>query len=242
VLLTVADLDVIEAEVEVDETEAIVAKAGQEAELEVDAHVDWVFRGVITEVGHNPVTRQTGAEREGTSYLVKISVQDLIPGVRPGLTCSARIRVDERKDVLTVPIQALELRKPRTESSWRRDLDRPGRELESVAVAVEPPPPEDPAATDGGGASEDVEDDRLAGSSATRREDDEGKVQGVFYVAADDTVWFREVELGITGEKDFELLAGLEEGAEIVVGPFKTLHELEEGKRIKRAQKDAKAQ
>ena len=117
VLLTVADLNVIEAEVEVDETEAIEAKAGQPAELDIDAHRNWVFHGVVTEVGHNPVTKATGGEREGTSYLVKIAVEDEIPGVRPGLTCSARIQTDERRGALAVPIQALILSKPQAEGA-----------------------------------------------------------------------------------------------------------------------------
>jgi HlyD family secretion protein len=242
VLLTISDLDVIEAEVEVDETEAVEAKVGQPAELEVDAHPEWVFKGVVTEVGHNPVTRQTGAEREGTSYLVKIAVQDKIPGVRPGLTCSARIRTDERKAVLSVPIQALTMRKPMTEGAWQRVTER-AESGPSVALAAEPPPPPptstpsatDPATPASGATPHDAQ--HLSGSNATRHKDEEGKVEGLFYVR-DGKAWFKPVARGITGERDFELLAGAVEGEEIVIGPSKTLRELKEGAKVRAKTKE----
>jgi HlyD family secretion protein len=239
VLLTVADLEVIEAEVEVDESMAVEARPAQEAELEIDAHRDWVFHGVVTEVGHTPVTRQTGGEREGTSYLVKILVKDRIPEVRPGLTCSARICTDARTSVLCVPIQAMALRKPASESLWRRDTGGGGP---SQAMAAEPPAATSPP--QGEAAPADAAPDRLAGSNATRRKDDEGKVEGVFYVK-EGKAWFQPVKRGITGEKDFELVdsGGLEEGAEIVVGPYKALHTLKSGDPIRPAQpKDGETQ
>lgn len=231
VLLSVADLEVIEAEVEVDETEAIMAKPGQLAELEVDAHPDWIFRGVVTEVGHSPVTQETGGEREGTSYLVKIAVQDKIPDVRPGLTCSAKIYTDERKSVLAVPIQALTMRKPDEQPAGAKGGEAEGGSP-AVAQAAEhqtsaAQPPQTFA------SPRDAE--RLTGSNATRRKNEEGKVEGVLCVR-DGKVWFEPVTIGITGEKDFELLAGLEEGTEIVVGPFKALRELKEGAKVRPAQ------
>ncbi len=228
VLLTVADLTVIEAEVEVDETEAIQAKVGQSAELEIDAHRQWVFHGAVTEVGHNPVTRATGGEREGTSYLVKIVVDDLIPGVRPGLTCSARIQTDGRDAALALPIQALTLRKP---GGGDAASEQPEGASEAVARTAEPG---DAPAEPQGGAT-------LAGSRASRRKNEEGKVEGVF-VVRDGKASFTPVTIGITGEKEFELLSGLAEGDEIVVGPFKALRELKEGAKVRAApKKDAGA-
>lgn len=233
VLLTVADLDVIEALVEVDESQAVQAKPGESAELEVDAHADWVFKGIVTEVGHTPVTKQTGGEREGTSYMVKILVQDKIPGVRPGLTCSARIRTDERRNVISVPIQALTLRKPMSESLWKSPRTEDGP---STALAAEPPPA--PAAPEKSEKKGESSPERLTGSNATRRQDDEGKVEGLLYVK-DGRAWFQPVKLGITGEKDFELVnsGGLDEGAEIIVGPYKALRTLKDGDRVRQAEK-----
>jgi len=237
VLLTVADLDVIEALVEVDESQAVQAKPGESSELEVDAHADWVFKGVVTEVGHTPVTKQTGGEREGTSYMVKILVQDRIPGVRPGLTCSAKIRTDARMNVVAVPIQALTLRKPMSESLWKKG---PAVEGPSTALAAEPPaaPEKKEGAEKGAKGGEPAAAERLAGSNATRRQDDEGKVEGLLYVK-DGRAWFQPVKLGITGEKDFELVnsGGLEEGAEIIVGPYKALRTLKDGDRVRQAEK-----
>lgn len=250
VLLTVADLDVIEAEVEVDESQAVKAKPGQTAELEIDAHADWVFQGNVTEVGHTPVTKLTGAEREGTSYLVKILVRDKIPGVRPGLTCSARICSDTRDHVLAVPIEAMAMRKPLSETTWRPDAKADAGA--TVALAAEPPaaPPDEStkatpkpapngtAKSADGAANAPAASDHLPGSDATRREDRDGKVEGVFYVK-DGKAWFQPVKLGITGEKDFELRdsGGLGEGVEIVVGPYSVLHKLKDGDRVKQLEK-----
>ncbi len=231
VLLTVADLEVIEAEVEVDETEAIMAKPGQLAELEIDAHPEWVFHGAVTEVGHNPVSRETGGEREGTSYLVKIAVQDKIPDVRPGLTCSAKVFTDERIAVLAVPIQALTLRKPTSAPAAAPEAEEGSRAALAKDTAFHNSPAREPEPQAG---PRDAQ--HLAGSNATRRKDEEGKVEGVLCVT-DGKVSFRPVTIGITGEKDFELLTGLEEGTEIVVGPFKALRELKEGDKVRPTKK-----
>src|SRR5262249_40920776 len=132
VLLSVADLNVIEAEVEVDETEAVLAQPGQTAEIEVDAHPGWLFRGRVSEVGHSPLRLQTGGEREGTAFKVKVSVLDPIGEVGPGLTCSAKIKTAERAAALALPIQALTLRKP--------DGGAPAKEKE---LAASPAPADD---------------------------------------------------------------------------------------------------
>jgi HlyD family secretion protein len=107
-----------------------------------------------------------------------------------------------------------------------------------VANAAEPPPEEAEGAAGAGGAvaAEPQSPARLEGSSATRKKEEEGKIEGVFTVR-DGVVSFAPVTIGITGEKDFELLSGLDEGAEIVVGPFKALRELEEGGKVRASKK-----
>jgi HlyD family secretion protein len=226
VLLSVADLRVIEAEVEVDETEAVRAAPGQPAELEVDAHPGWVFHGKVSEVGHSPLRLQTGGEREGTAFKVKISVLDTIREVRPGLTCSAKIRTDERTGALAVPIQALTLRKP-----------------DGAAPAKDSAP-----ATANSGT---IADDGLAAAASpsgtatpissgpVKKIDEKGKVEGVF-VVRDGVATFQRVTVGITGEKDFEVLTGLAAGDVIVTGPFKALRTLKSGDHVKPAKKKEK--
>ncbi len=223
VLLSVADLGVIEAEVEVDETEAVRAQPGQLADVEVDAHPGWVFHGRVSEVGHSPLRLQTGGEREGTAFKVKIAVVDRIAEVRPGLTCSAKIRTEERAKALAVPIQALTLRKP---------------------DGAETPKDADPAAAPAPAAATLADDGQPGGGSSAptvpggpvKKLNEKGKVEGVF-VAKDGVVSFRRVTVGITGEKDFEIVSGLSEGDVIVTGPFKALRTLKSGDKVKVAKK-----
>ncbi len=113
VLLTIADLSVIEAEVEVDETDIVDVRVGQKAEIKVDAYPDTSFQGVVTKVGHSPIVSAAGiAQQQATSFQVIIQLTDQIPNVRPGLSCKAEITTGYREKAVAVPIQALTVRRP----------------------------------------------------------------------------------------------------------------------------------
>jgi HlyD family secretion protein len=113
VLLTVADLSVIEAEVEVDETDIVNVKIDQEAAVKVDAYPDSSFKGKVTKVGHSPIlSSATGGQQQATSFEVIVQLTEEIPNVRPGLSCKAEITTGYREKAIAVPIQALTLRKP----------------------------------------------------------------------------------------------------------------------------------
>ena len=234
VLITIADLAVIEAEVEVDETEAVLARPGQSAEVEVDAHPGWVFHGRVAEVGHSPLRLQTGGEREGTAFKVKISVLDAIAEVRPGLTCSAKIKTADRPGSLALPIQALTLRKPDgTEAKTPAGAASDGDLVQAASPRHEPEV--------GGTAAADphVPENGNPAGGPIKKKDEKGKVEGVF-VVREGVATFQPVTVGITGEKDFEILSGLSKGDVIVTGPFKALRTLKTGDHVKAAAKREK--
>lgn len=243
VLLSIADLSVIEAEVEVDETEAVLAQPGQPADVEVDAHPGWVFHGRVAEVGHSPLRLQTGGEREGTAFKVKISVLDPISEVRPGLTCSAKIKTTDRSDVVAVPIQALTLRKPDGAPGQAAGASDglPAHDGDENLVQAASPQTEPPAerGTSAHGSPDSSAGDGAAAIGPIKKKDEKGKVEGVFLVK-EGVVTFRQVTIGITGEKDFEVLAGLSRGDVIVTGPFKALRTLKTGDRVKAQKKKEK--
>ena len=111
VLLTIADLTEIEAKVEVDETEVVFIRVGQEATITIDAYPDTSFAGTVTEVGNSAIRTQVGLGQSSVDFKVVIEVIDPIPNVRPGLSTSARIRVAHEQDVLSIPIQCLTVRR-----------------------------------------------------------------------------------------------------------------------------------
>jgi HlyD family secretion protein len=112
VLLTIADLSVMEVEVEVDETDVIGAGLGQESNIRVDAFPETVFKGKVTEIGSSALQRTTGSvsTQESKDFKVVITLENPSKKLKPGLSASADIIVAEKKQALAVPISALVLR------------------------------------------------------------------------------------------------------------------------------------
>ena len=93
VLLTVADMSVIEAEIEVDETDIPLVQLGQVAKVTIDAMDDRSFRGRVTEIGNSPIQAtgaQPGTQRTATNFKVVVTLDDQIRDVRPGFTARPR--------------------------------------------------------------------------------------------------------------------------------------------------------
>ncbi|HYM61648.1 MAG TPA: efflux RND transporter periplasmic adaptor subunit [Thermoanaerobaculia bacterium] len=112
VLMTIADMSVVEAVMEVDETDIPSVRAGQHATVRIDAYPNKTYSGLVTEVGSSPVKRNgvpaTGAE--AINFEVKIQIENPPPGVRPGFSASADIVTGTRSKALAIPIQALVVR------------------------------------------------------------------------------------------------------------------------------------
>jgi len=118
VLMTIADMSVITAEVKVDETDIVNVKIGQEAKIKVDALGDRQLLGHVSEVGNSALTRtsgtatttQTGASQEAKDFKVVVTLDNPPPELRPGLSATATIVTATRQVILTVPIQSLTIR------------------------------------------------------------------------------------------------------------------------------------
>jgi HlyD family secretion protein len=108
VLMTLADMSVIQAEVEVDETNVPNVQIGQKAKITIDALPDRSFHGHVAEIGNSPIQAAGGgtvaAGTQATNFKVKVMIDEPIPEVRPGFTCTADITTATRKDVVSVPI------------------------------------------------------------------------------------------------------------------------------------------
>ncbi|MBE0713769.1 MAG: efflux RND transporter periplasmic adaptor subunit [Candidatus Aminicenantes bacterium] len=184
VLLTIADLSVMEVEVEVDETDVIGVGLGQESNIRVDAFPETVFKGKVTEIGSSALQRTTGgvSTQESKDFKVVITLENPSKKLKPGLSASADIIVAEKKQALAVPISALVLR------------DKVGADA----------------------------------SSSTAQKDEEG-----VYAVENARVKFQPVGKGITGGMMIEITSGLQEGQDIVTGPYASLRDLKDGVLIK---------
>ncbi len=120
-IMVIADLSVIEAEVEVDETDIVNVALGQSAVVNVDALPNQPLEGVVTEIGNSAIQRQ-GQTQEAKDFKVVIRLSEPPSSLRPGLSCTADITTAVRDDVLAVPIQALTLRE--------RPVDESGNPVE----------------------------------------------------------------------------------------------------------------
>src|SRR5215469_15074441 len=117
-LMTLADMSVITAEVRVDETDVVNIELGQPAEVAIDAIPRKSFRAVVTEIGNNAMVRSTGvattqslsASQEAKDFKVVVTLQDPPADLRPGLSATAKVTTATRRNVLTIPIQALAIR------------------------------------------------------------------------------------------------------------------------------------
>ena len=122
VLMTIADLSVMEVEVEVDETDVVALKLGHPAEVRVDAFPDRIIAGTVTEIGSSALAKITASE-ESRDFKVVITLEDPPGNLKPGLSASADIITDEKKGVLAVPISAL-ISREGPDSGGRNDGDR----------------------------------------------------------------------------------------------------------------------
>lgn len=119
-LMTIADMSVITSEVKVDETDIVNVKLGQSADVSIDAIPRKTFKGIVTEIGDNAIVRSTGlatsqetsSSQEAKDFKVVVTLQDPPQNLRPGLSSTAKITTATRTHVLTIPIQALAVRRP----------------------------------------------------------------------------------------------------------------------------------
>lgn len=204
-LLTIADLSVITAEVMVDESDLGAIHPGQLAQVTVDAFPDQPFPGQVTEIGNTAVVRATGqaAAQSATSgqqakdFKVVVTLTHPDSQLRPGLSATAEIVTATRKDTLTVPLQSLTIRR-------RRELGK--QRPDDVTEAATSPD----------------------GTEATDRDE----LEGVFVVRSGQA-FFQPVRTGISSISDIEVLEGLKQGDEIVTGSYEALRTLKSGERVR---------
>ena len=203
-IMTIADMSIITAEVKVDETDIVNVSLGQTTEVTIDAIPGKKFVGKVIEIGNTAILRSTGlaasqsaiSSQEAKDFKVVVALENPPDEIRPGLSCTARITTATRPKTLSIPIQALTVRQK--------------GDLEALKPGEKKPEPTNPAEI-----------------KAAKEE-----IQGVFIIK-NGQAEYRKVETGITGATDIEVTSGLKEGEEIITGSYKVIRTLRNDAKVK---------
>jgi HlyD family secretion protein len=110
VIMVIADLSAMEAQVNVDENDIVSVAVGQPAEIKVDAMPDARFHGKVSEISSSANVGATSSAEQKTEFEIKIAVEDAPPALRPGMTAEAEITTRTADSALCVPLQSVAVR------------------------------------------------------------------------------------------------------------------------------------
>jgi HlyD family secretion protein len=231
-MMTIADLNTMEARVDVGEVDVVLIAVCQKAHLEVDAFKDRKFEGIVTDVANSANNNDTSSAAtsaasttDATKFQVKIRVTDK-EAFLPGMSVTAEIETRSRTNVLTVPIQSVTTRLPAAGQT---------------NVSTNAPTNATPVMA---GASNTVNSPNtvamttLAGSGGTNNSTNAaaGKPVEVVFVVEGDHVKSSPVKRGISDDNYTEIIEGLHEGDPVVTGGYKAINrDLEDGKKVVKA-------
>jgi len=218
-IMRIADLNVMEVQVDVGENDIPRVKYGDTAVIEVDAYTNRKFKGIVTQIASSSKgaatatsSGTTSSAEQVTSYIVHIrilndSYKDLIDPsqpknfpFRPGMSASVDIQTKRKAQVLSVPINAVTT-----------------REAENATAKAD------------AAKKKKAED----GTDAPAPETKDTK-EVVFVLQKDNTVKQVEVKTGIQDDNNIEILSGLQPGDQVISAPYAAVaRELKTGKKVK---------
>lgn len=222
-IMRVADLDKMEVNVSVNENDIINVKIADRTIINVDAFPDRKFYGQVAEISSSAQNAGTNGQVSTTdevaNFLVKISMEDRDPRLRPGMSGTADIETKTVTDVVVVPIQSVTVRAQsgKTVDELRKEKAKAARERS--------------------GNDLEVVDER---EEARRNRD---QLDRVVFLVADGKVTMKKVETGIADNTHIEIQSGLEADEVVVSGSYAAIsRKLKDGSKItlKTSKKDKK--
>ena len=218
-IMTIADLNTMEARVDVGEIDVVLIRPGQKARLDVDAFKDRKFNGVVTDIANS--SKNTGSfssssssqSQEATKFEVRIRINEN-EAFRPGMSVSAEIETRYRTNAVTVPLASVTTRPPRPpdrEKAAKNDLAKSG--ATNVVASADP----------------------TNAVLSDKKSKDAPKLSEVVFVVEGNRVKMVPVKIGICDDIYWEITEGLAEGQEVVSGGYKAIsRDLQDGKRIRK--------
>ena len=243
-IMTIADLNEMEARVDIGENDVVRIAPGQKALLEVDAFKNRKFNGTVTEIANSSKDAGQmglGSSQEATKFEVRIRIQET-EAFRPGMSVTAEVETCYRTNVLTVPFASVTTRPPKEKDK------KAGAKLASRAD-----PPKTKSAKSGTNAVAAKSGSASAPTNALvaatnvpatdgtnvaktdKKSKDTIKQVEVVFVMDGDHAKMVPVKIGISDDTYWEITEGVTEGQEVVSGGFKAItRELEDGTKIQK--------
>ncbi len=209
-IMTIANLNEMEVNVDVNENDIVRVGIGDSAEIEVDAYIGRKFRGVVTSIANS--ANVTGAlVDQVTNFEVKIRIlqesykdlvnekQPLLSPFRPGMSATVEIRTKIAKGILSVPIQAV------TSRSEGDTLDSKDKKFKKQEFA------------DG---NEDMQPEKKTVVEVLE------DVKECVFVLENGKAKLVYVKTGVQDNNYIEIISGLQENTEVITAPYSQVSKL----------------
>ena len=203
-VMRVADLNRMQAVVDVNENDVVHIKIGDSAKVALDAYGGQKFNGTVEQIANTGKTTGTGTQEEVTNFEVKIRLNEPGMRLRPGLSCTADIQTADVKDVVSVPIQSVTIR--------TGDTNLSPEEIEKNKEASD--------AKEKADNNAEVENERLA--KQTQKEERE-KLKKVVFLKDGGKAKMVEVTTGIADDANIEIKSGVKAGEEVISGSYSAI-------------------
>lgn len=253
VVMVIAALAAMEAEIEVGEHEVIYLRTGQPAEVSIDALEGQSFPGTVVEIAQKGLVKNAGTEAEVTTFPITVALTERPPRVLPAMSAEVRIEAEIHHDAVIVPIQAVTVRPakslpeepgPGTGPAQGDGSGTAGTASGKGEAAAAGEASTAAAGTATAGAGTGVNAGAAEGKSPPSAPSTTGSksprlsalAKVVFTVDEQGVAHVRRVQTGISSDSEIEILAGLAPGEKVVEGPYRTLtKDLKDGDRVKEA-------
>jgi HlyD family secretion protein len=212
-VMRLANLNNMEAVVNVNENDVVNVKRGDSARINVDAYPDRVIRGIVREIASTANTKNAGTQEEVTNFEVKISVPTPPVVLRPGMSATADIETATVQNAIVVPIQSVTVRTAENlspeEAEKKKEAER----------------------------ARDATDNRadVTNTAVEKRKEREmrEKLQRVVFVKVGEKVRMQKVETGIADNTYIEIKSGIKAGEEVVSGSYTVIsRKLKDGMKV----------
>jgi HlyD family secretion protein len=213
-VMRVADLNHMQAVVDVNENDVVHVKIGDSATIAIDAYGERKFKGTVEQIANTGKTTGTGTQEEVTNFEVKIRLEDHDMRLRPGLSCTAEIQTDLVKEAVAVPIQSVTIR--------TGDSKLSPEEIEKNKKVTD--------AQEKADNNAEVENERLA--KLAEKEERE-KLKKVVFLKDGGKAKMVEVTTGIANDSNIEIKSGVRPGDEVISGSYSAIsRKLKDGAKV----------